>query len=74
MVKTVEMISNAQAICPTLFALGSSDLKYFIPGHLVIKRKRTIGRIMLCVYIQACVPALVESGASFTFVPQFGQK
>jgi hypothetical protein len=70
----VDMIKSTQAICPILFIFTSFDLKYFVPGHLVIKRKRTIGRIILSKYINICVPTDVESGFSFTFVPQFGQK
>jgi len=65
---------SVQAISPICLAFGSLDLKYFTPCHLVTKMKQIIGRITLKRYMPACVMAEVESGASWTFVPQFGQK
>jgi hypothetical protein len=74
MVTMVESIKSIHATCPICFAFGSEDLKYFTPGHLVTKIKQIIGRIMENAYIHACVAGVVESGASFIFAPQFGQK
>jgi|GEM_PF-3856842 hypothetical protein len=74
MVTRVEIINSVQAICPIRFAFGSGDLKYFAPGHLVTKIKQIIGKITEKKYIRACVLAVVESGAEFSFSPQFGQK
>jgi hypothetical protein len=36
--------------------------------------KQIKGRMTLNAYIHACVAAVVESGADFNLVPQFGQK
>ena len=74
MVMTVESMMSAHAIWPICFAFGSFDLKYFTPGHLVTKIKAIIGKIILKAYIHTCVTTVVESGVSFNFVPQFGQK
>ncbi len=74
MVMIVESIMSTHAISPICLALGSFDLKYFTPGHLVTKIKQIRGRMMLKAYIPACVATDVESGAEFNLVPQFGQK
>jgi hypothetical protein len=74
MTTRVERIKSVHAILPICFVFGSGDLKYFMPGHLVIKIKQINGRMILKAYIHACVCTVVESGASFNFAPQFGQK
>ncbi len=74
MVTRVEIIKMAQAICPICFVFGSCDFAYFIPGHHLIKIKTVHGRIKLSAYIQAWVAEVMESGAIFSFAPQFGQK
>jgi hypothetical protein len=70
----VDSMSNTQAISPILLALGSLDLKYFTPGHLVTKMKQIIGKMMLKAYMPICLATDVESGAELILVPQFGQK
>ena len=74
MTKIVDKIKSVQEILPICLAFGSDDFKYFIAGHLVTKIKQIIGRIMLKAYIQASVATVVESGAEFNLLPQFGQK
>ena len=74
MVTNVDKTIRTQAIWPICLALGSADLAYFVPGHLVTKMKQMSGRMMLKAYMPICVETDVESGAVSTLVPQFGQK
>ena len=59
----VEIMTSTQAISPISLALGSFDLKYFRPGHLVTKMKQMNGRMTLNAYMPICAMTDVESGA-----------
>lgn len=70
----VESTTSEQAIIPIRLVFSSFDFKYFMPGHCLKRIKIIQGKIMLNKYIPICVATDVESGAWWSFVPQFGQK
>jgi len=69
----VEIAMSAIAMKPICFLFRSPDRAYLIPGQYLIARKQMLGRMILKAYIHACVSMLVESGGSFSFLPQFEQ-
>ena len=64
---------SAMAMKPICFLFRSPDRAYLIPGQYLIAKKQISGSMMLKTYIHTCVSVLVESGGSFSCLPQLEQ-